>query len=177
MRSCRLERTAAIKVIGLWMAARRLHDLSALWYFLHLKKRRICWLRWFIFARGDLIKAFLMQCVINGQCRLQRESDSRVKLWLFWATKKSCLNYFLIALLYHFYVGILGNIPALQVRAFLRQQVAKTNKKKDLMSSPKSHLYSVPILDGMSWFYFQCNTDFTFLETIYLTSISEFTGT
>lgn len=91
------------------------------------KKRGICWLRWFIFARGDLIKAFLMQCVINGQCRLQRESDSRVKLWLL-SNKK--LNCFLIALLSHFYVGILGIIPALQVRAFLRQQVAQTHKKK-----------------------------------------------
>lgn len=40
------------------------------------------------------------------------------------------LNCFLIALLSHFYVGILGIIPALQVRAFLRQQVAKTHKKK-----------------------------------------------
>lgn len=38
LRSCREERTAAIKAMQLWIAAQRLHDLSPLWYFLHLKK-------------------------------------------------------------------------------------------------------------------------------------------
>lgn len=162
------------------MAAQHLHDLSELWYFLHLKKGKYVdsdgsflpeeiWLKHFCCTVSSMDSTdFKGNQIHEWSCDFLLSNKKKKKSWM---------NCFLIALLYNFYVGILGNIPALQVRAFLRQQVAKTNKKKDLMSSPKSNLYSVPILEAMSWFNFQCNTDFTFLVTIYLTLISEFTGT
>lgn len=130
----------AIKVMQLWMAAHRLHDLSPLWYFLHLK-RGIWWLWWII---------WLIQSIFDEVCHqrtLQTSKDHRsmreVGTLLL---KKLHELLFYLFIFYHFHVKFVGNFHE------FTSHIPKKNRLQKTMTKESKVIFS-PIYQSFIWSY------------------------